>query len=287
MQKINIIGTASGLGAEDQGTGDGPVALRASTLCEQYLASHKSWYWETLLSPAAGDDNNLILKDLFYNLGTEVKHSVAAGEAFVVLGGDHSVAIGTWSGVACERRQQGDVGLLWLDAHLDGHTPETSPSQNLHGMPVACLLGHGSPLYTALFDHNAKIKPEHLCIIGARSYEAGERALLEGLGVRVFYMDEVLERGMSGIYEEALAIVQSAPGGFGISVDVDAIEPQDAPAVGTPVVNGITGLAVLDFLQRFRDCSALLGLEITEFNPHRDVDEITMKLVFDMIAAIY
>lgn len=196
---------------------------------------------------------------------------VAANGAFpLVLGGDHSCAIGTWSGIADAWRGAGRIGLIWIDAHLDSHTPQTSESQAPHGMPLAVLLGHGLPVLTDLFDWRAKLLPQHVVVIGARSYETGEMALLERLGVRVMAIDEVERRGLDTCIAEAIRIVSRGTCGYGVSFDLDAIDPLDVSAVGSPAEQGIGARTAVAALRGFAGDARLLGFELVEYNPERD-----------------
>ncbi|MGI4861135.1 MAG: arginase [Janthinobacterium lividum] len=195
---------------------------------------------------------------------------VANGSFPLVLGGDHSCAIGTWSGIADAWRAAGRIGLIWIDAHLDSHTPQTSPSQAPHGMPLAALLGHGLPALTDLFDWRAKLLPEHVVVIGARSYEAGEAALLERIGVRVMTIDEVARRGLDACVAEAIRIASRGTCGYGVSFDLDAIDPLDVAAVGSPAERGIGAQTAVAALRGFAGDPRLLGFELVEYNPERD-----------------
>jgi arginase len=214
-----------------------------------------------------------------------VERIVSESDLPIVVGGDHTSAIGTWKGVAQALRDRGLMGLLWIDAHMDAHTPETTESGMLHGMPVACLLGYGYPELTAIA-HGAKLDPRCVCLYGVRSFERGEAELLNRLGVRVFFMDEIARRGIPETLCEALAIVTCASAGFGITLDLDAIDPEDAPGVGSPAPNGMRGADLVSALARFCCHPGLAGLEVVEYNPHRDREAATAGLVGDALVAI-
>ena len=198
-----------------------------------------------------------------------------------VIGGDHSIAIGTWSGVA--RALAGPVGLVWIDAHLDSHVPETTPSGAIHGMPLAALFGYGDRRLTSLARATPALEPWHVAIVGARSYETGEFALLKRLGVQIFFMDEVAARGLATVLDEALAIAGTGTAGIGLSVDCDSVDPEDAPGVGTPVPGGVSGGYLVAALRPLAD--ELAAVEVVEFNPRRDRDGRTAALVADLLAA--
>ncbi len=189
--------------------------------------------------------------------------------------------------MAYANRTKGDIGLIWIDAHMDSHTPSTSSSQNIHGMPVAHLLGEGVQRLCQLLDDHPKIKPENIYIIGIRSYEPGEAAFLKRLGVTVVYMDEIKQRGLDIILQEACQHVSLTTCGMGISIDLDAVDPNDAPGVGCPEPDGIQGAALISALQSMQIKRPLLGLEITEYNPVRDQNGKTAKLLVDLIKAVF
>ena len=204
-----------------------------------------------------------------------------------MIGGDHSCAIGTWSAVAHANRLRGDIGLIWIDAHMDSHTYLTSVSQNIHGMPVASLLGEGDQSLSQILDSYPKLKPQNLCIIGLRSYEAGEAALLKRLGVKLFLMDDVRKRNFQTVFLEAWQQVSYTSCGVGLSIDMDGIDPFDAPGVGSPESDGLSGADLVSELTHFFLTHSLLGLEIAEFNPMMDQKGKTAQLLVDLIHATY
>jgi arginase len=211
---------------------------------------------------------------------------VAREGRFAVIGGDHSCAIGTWSGVAHARRTFGPIGLVWIDAHMDSHTPETSHSGALHGMPLACLLGRGEARLTQLMTRSPKLVAAHTCVVGARSFEPEEAALLDELGVRVIARSELKTLALRDAIGEAVAIAASAPGGFGITIDLDVIDPVDAPGVGSPEPGGIPAQQLIDALAPIRHHPALLGVEIAEYNPFRDRGDKTADLVIHLMSTL-
>jgi arginase len=202
---------------------------------------------------------------------------------FCVVAGDHSSAIGTWSGVYDAIHQQGDLGLIWIDAHMDAHTPETSPSGNIHGMPLACLLGYGYKNLISILQNAPKLKPENICLIGVRSFEEGEENLLKNLGVKVYFMDEVQSRGFKSVMQEATHHVKKNTAKFGVTIDIDAIDPIEAPGVDVPEPNGIRINELREGFQEIINDKKLLGVEIVEFDPHLDINQQTEKLVVSLI----
>src|SRR5215471_17311613 len=203
---VHIVGAASGRGARNSGCEAGPEALRRSVLSTRLWRAGLNPVWDSIFCAASGMDNTEAVRSLCSRVAERVC-GIAAGGAFpLVLGGDHSCAIGTWSGVASAIRPRGRLGLIWVDAHMDAHTPATSPSGALHGMPFACLLGHGDPSLVALME-SRPLLAEDVCLVGVRSFEPDEAELLSRLGVRVFSGDEVDRRGLAEVMSEARDIV--------------------------------------------------------------------------------
>jgi arginase len=276
VEKI-YLGYASGIAAGDEACKDGPLVLSSS-------------YPVELLFPKRGKNKYQIVAELCLRLAKKTQRCIKKKQFFTVFGGDHSCAIGTWSGVSHALREEGDIGLIWIDAHLDAHTHRTTPSGNIHGMPVAALLGQGHASLTRLLDRLPKIKPENLCMIGMRSYEKGELDLIKKLKIKVFYQKEVDKKGFEKIFQQAQKSVCKNTIGYGISLDLDGIDPKDAPAVGTPEEKGLPAKTVINtfkkYCQKGKHPQKLLGLEITEFNPHRDIKKRTEKLVHQLLKSV-
>ncbi|KAH7724987.1 Protein T21F4.1 b [Aphelenchoides avenae] len=228
-REVTIVGSANGLCGRIPGCEAAANTIRSSTLMKQCRVP---WKWVQTVQELEADQYDGIpaVATLSKSLAGATKRAVGAGKDLVVIGGDHSCAIGTWSGVAHALTHSGPLGLLWIDAHLDAHTPCTSPTGNIHGMPLAHLLGHGDSRLVNIFGDAPKVRPEHVAILGARSYEKEERELLEKLKVRVFFMDEILRLGLPATLNEGLAIVQNGTHRFGMSIDLDGFREQDAPA---------------------------------------------------------
>jgi arginase len=283
-RKIQIIGVASGGGAKDERCADGPLALRDYGLVSHLQARHTGVAWnDTIHAGTRAGDVVAAVSGVCTRLAQHVKACVGRGDMPVVLGGDHSCAIGTWKGAAQALR--GPLGLIWIDAHMDAHTPLSTPSGALHGMPLACLLGYGDQRLTAI-GGGITLQPQHVCLIGVRSFETGEAALLRRLGVRIYFMPEVARRGLSAVLHEALTIVTSGCAGFGITLDLDALDPHDAPGVGSPVAGGLRGAELAAALPRIATHPALTAIEIAEYNPERDRDCRTARLVTQLLDAM-
>lgn len=281
-----VIGAASGAGAPDPATAEGPDALRRYKTFHDTPLQHVEW--DTILRvPREAQDTPLhAVAALDTQLAAEVERVLHAGHFPLVVGGDHSCAIGTWSGVHHALVDRGPIGLIWIDAHMDSHTFATTPSGKIHGMPLACLLGHGDAAITAIDGAEAKLRPTQVCLIGVRSYEAGEAALLHRLGVRVFDMDEVRRRGLAEVFDEALAIVQDGTAGFGVSVDLDALDPGEEPGVGTPVPGGLRRAELAAALSRLRGDPSFVAMEIVEYNPRRDRGHATADAAGALVDAV-
>jgi len=293
QKTISIFGVASCLGAQDQGCRISPYNLLNSGLIASLHAQGIPAQWQQIMSLDNTRANNLA--GLYQNLAEQVQTAISKNTPFIVIGGDHSCAIGTWSGAALGLQQfdkNAELGLIWVDAHMDAHTPESSPSGALHGMPVACLLGHGEEHYCNIGFPGVKIKPENICLIGIRSYEKEEAELLRLAGVQVYFIEDINQHGVDNIMQQALAHICQRTTGFGISIDLDSIDPIDAPGVGSPEENGILGKDLLPALSKILTCTSLhkskfLGAEITELNPEHDIDQKTQTLVADIIHSIF
>jgi arginase len=284
-----FIGSASGIAAADAGCGHGPIVLQNSILLKNALLQHRIHYeWKSILQ-----SNKLVTENVLtyierhcHSLALEVAKILSANQFFTVFGGDHSCAIGTWSGAQHILSSAGDIGLIWIDAHMDSHTPETSLTGNFHGMPVACLLGYGPLELTQILNTKPKIKPEHLCMIGIRSYEEGEAELLKKLNVKIYFIDEVKERGLTTILKEAQQRVKLGTVGYGVTIDIDSIDPTQAPGTGVSEPNGLDAHALCSALTQLSQDSSLIGLEIVEFDPHLDQNNKTEKIIADILVAI-
>lgn len=281
-----VIGAASGAGAPDPACAEGPDALRHFCVFHDMPMQHVEWD-AILRVPRDAQDTPLhAVTALGERLAAEVEAVLRAGNFPLVVGGDHSCAIGTWSGVHRALADRGPLGLIWIDAHMDSHTFATTPSGQLHGMPLACLLGHGDAALTTIDGAEAKLHPEHVCLIGVRSFEAGEAALLHRLGVRVFGMAEVRRRGLPAVFDEALTIVRQGTAGFGVSVDLDALDPEEEPGVVTPVPGGLRRAELSAALSRLRGDPAFVAMEIAEYNPRRNHKHATANAAGALVDAI-
>lgn len=287
-KSLSLIGYASGVASNDDGCQDGPVVLQQSDILQQLSRYSLQAHWLNVLQPdpKLTADKYSCVADICHRLAENTRRMVENNNLFTVIGGDHSSAIGTWSGVAAACQTQGKIGLIWIDAHLDSHTPDSSESGNIHGMPLACLLGLGDRRLTSIAMPSAKLLPQNVTLIGVRSFEQGELALLQKLEVRIIFQEELAQRGMSAALAEAHKRAMTATVGYGFSIDLDAIDPQDAPGVGKPEPNGIAAASLCEALKIYRNDPALLGVEIAEFNPGRDKNNLTFELIMKIIRSL-
>ncbi|MFB3828710.1 MAG: arginase [Bryobacteraceae bacterium] len=221
-------------------------------------------------------------------LARMVERALAAKQAPVVLGGDHSVAIGTVAGVSHRfRRARKEIGLLWIDAHADMNTPETSPTGNVHGMPLACCIGMGPEALTSLQGYSPMVNPSKVAVVGLRDVDSLEKPHVRESGVQAFTMRDIDERGMSAVMEEALRIVSAGTAGFHLSLDMDVVDPQDAPGVGTPVRGGATYREAHLAMELICDSGHMLSMELVEINPVIDEVNRTADLGVELIMSAF
>ena len=217
-------------------------------------------------------------------LAGEVQNVMRAGEMPIILGGDHSIAMGSLAGIAAVLQEKSEpFGLIWFDAHADMNTPETTPSGNVHGMPLAASLGFGPPELTHLAGFAPKLDPRFCAHIGARDLDLAERDLIKRLGLRCFTMREIDERGMSACIDDAIQIAAQAPGGYAVTFDVDALDPRDAPGSGTVVRGGLTYREAHLALEKIAEAGGMISLEVVEINTALDINNRTAELGVELI----
>jgi arginase len=217
-----------------------------------------------------------------------VMRTLEAGKVPLVLGGDHSVAAGTVAGVAeFYRKQNQKIGLIWIDAHSDMNTPETSPSGNVHGMPLAAIMGLGPNELGNIFNFSPKIHSENCVLVGIRDVDAHEKENIRRAGVEVFTMRDIDERGMRSVMEEALRMAGRGTAGYHVSLDMDWIDPEDAPGVGTPVWGGATYREAHLAMEIISDHGRMLSMEIVEVNPVIDEHNQTADLAVELALSAF
>ena len=290
---IAILGVPLGYGASMAGVDIGPAALRVARLNQRIARLGYSVrdlgdmrLERPQVFPEEGDKLKYVreISAACEQLARDVEAILEAKEFPVVLGGDHSIAIGSFAGVsAYYRKQQQSLGLIWFDAHADMNTPETTPSGNIHGMPLAALLGFGAPELTHVAGFSPKLDPALCAHVGARDIDPGERDLIKKLGMRFFTMREIDERGMRACMDDAIAIASKGTGGYGVTFDVDVLDPGDAPGSGTLVRGGLTYREAHLAMEKIAEHGQMRSLEIVEINTALDVNNKTAELGVELI----
>lgn len=298
-KKIGIIGIPLGFGAGKRGSGLGTRTIRQAKVRGQRLADHivelgyQVHDWEDLDLPRPLENSKEFPK--FLTEMTEsvkkiipaVKNILANDEIPIILGGDHSIALPTFSAIQSHFKFKGEeLGLIWFDAHADMNTPETSPSGNLHGMPLAHLLGFGLEEFINLEGFAPKVNPKYLAHIGARDLDLGEKKLIRELSINCWTMYEIDRYGMNHCIEKAIEVAAQAPGGFAVTFDVDALDPIDAPGSGTLVRGGFSYREAHLALERIAETGKMRSFEIVEVNPMLDRDNRTSELAVELILSV-
>jgi arginase len=281
QRQVELIGAAWGLGGPEPGCAEAPAVLAPLLVEELHRCGVPLQAGPTLGPSRTERRKQLAVSRLCALLASAVADAVKRGRLPCVLGGDHSCAGGTWAGVA--RGVKGALGLVWIDAHMDAHTPRTSHSGRLHGMPLAWLLGQDDdPLYGLA---TGVVEPQHVALVGVRSFEPEERERLERLGVRIFYMEEVQTRGLDAVFADALAIATDGTAAFGITVDLDVVSPEEAPGVGTPVPGGVSGADLTRALAGIGGRSDLAAVELVEYSPRLDPTGRSARVAIEILRA--
>lgn len=296
-ETIHILGVPVDLGAGRRGVDMGPSALRIAGVRERLtrlgyeVVDLGDLSVRIFEAAEEGDPSARFLTeiaDVNRRLAERVRGVLDSGALPLILGGDHSISIGTVAGAsAWARALDEEIGLLWFDAHADMNTPETSPSGNLHGMPLAVALGHGAPELIEIEGFVPKVRPEKTVLIGARTVDPGERRLIRDSALRTFTMREVDEDGIVPVLEEALAIVTEGTAGFWVSWDMDFVDPNYAPGVGTPVRGGVDYREGHLALEIVSDTDGMIGMDCVEANPILDEHNRTGRLGMELILSAF
>ena len=296
-KKIRVIGVPLDLGQSRRGVDMGPSAVRVAGLEARLEALGHVVEDGGNVSVAIaeqkkeGHPHAKYLKEI---TATCVKHAelmiktLESGKVPIVLGGDHSVAAGTVAGVAeFYRRQNQKIGLIWIDAHSDINTPESSPSGNVHGMPLAAIMGLGPPELANVLNFSPKVSPENCVLVGVRDIDAIEKENIRKAGIEVFTMRDIDERGMRTVMEDALRMAGRGTAGYHISLDMDWVDPEDAPGVGTPVRGGATYREAHLAMEIIADDGRMLSFEIVEVNPVIDEHNRTAELAVELTLSAF
>jgi arginase len=292
-EKIRIIGVPMDLGASRRGVDMGPSALRVAGLQsrlkqlgrqvedignvqvrqpeEQHYGEKKAKYLDEIAEACKG-------------LAEIVGKTLDEDFEPLVLGGDHSIAVGTTAGVAAHfHKKSRRIGVIWLDAHGDMNTPDSSPSGNVHGMPLASIMGYGPPELTDLAGITPMVEPRSVALVGIRDLDSKERRLMKDTGVHVFTMRDIDERGMREVMAEALRFTTDDTAGVAVSLDMDFVDPTDAPGVGTPVRGGVTYREAHLALEMIADSKSMVSFELVEINPVIDEHNTTALLGVELV----
>jgi len=292
-EKIRIIGVPMDLGQSRRGVDMGPSALRVAGLQtklkqlnrqvedmgnipvnqpeEQHYGERRAKYLKEIAETCTG-------------LAETVRKALEGDETPLVLGGDHSIAAGTVAGVASYfKKKQKGIGVLWLDAHGDMNTPDSSPSGNVHGMPLASIMGYGPAELTDLAGSKPMVEPGNVSLVGIRDLDSKERRLMKDIGVHVFTMRDIDERGMRQVMTEAMRFAGDDTAGIAVSLDMDFVDPSDAPGVGTPVRGGVTYREAHLAMEMIADSRAAVSFELVEINPIIDLHNKTAILGVELL----
>jgi arginase len=303
-RSISLIGVPMDLGTHLRGVDMGPSAIRISGLTERLrelglrvndlgnltvphasVASQKN-------QPARRGETPMPfappISKVCRELARVVEQTLDRGDTPLVLGGDHSIAMGTLGGVArYARRHKKKYGMIWVDAHGDCNTPRTSPSGNIHGMPMAAALGHGAHLLTHIAGVSPMVDARNTVLIGARDLDRGERENIKRFGIHVFTMREIDEQGVSHCMREALSIACDNTDGFHLSFDIDSLDPSVAPGVGTPVSGGLTIREAHLIMELVADQKQMISCELVEVNPALDHRNTTANLARELLLSAF
>lgn len=294
MKNVSIIGVPMDLVQTRRGVDMGPSAIRYAGVVERiesigYVVEDEG---NIEIAPAERVHNDVktnlknltAVADASERLASKVDHVITNGNFPLVLGGDHSIAIGTLAGVS---KHYENLGVIWYDAHGDLNTADTSPSGNIHGMPLAASLGIGHPTLINIFGYMPKIKPENVVIIGARSLDEGERALIKEIGIKVYTMHEVDRLGMAHVMEETIAYLKDKTDGVHLSLDLDGLDPHDAPGVGTPVIGGISYRESHLAMEMLAESNVITSAEFVEVNPILDERNKTATVAVALMGSLF
>lgn len=296
-QNVRIIGVPLDLGSDRRGVDMGPSALRVAGLNARLralgLCVEDAGNLPTAIAEmhSEGPENAKYINYVAQSCRMQeewIEKALEQGFTPVVVGGDHSIAVGTVAGVSSFYRKQGKkVGLIWLDAHADMNTPETTPSGNVHGMPLAACLGMGASELTEIAGFKPKVLPENTALIGIRDVDTDERENVRKSGVRAFTMRDIDERGLRAVMMEAIEAACLDTVGFCVTVDMDFLDPEEAPGVGTPVEGGATYREAHLAMELIADTGRMLALELVEVNPVIDERNQTALLAVELAMSAF
>lgn len=284
--KIAIIGVPVDLGADRRGVDMGASAIRYAGLTDGLSAighavadlGNVDVPIPESLAPGASTAKYLEpITEVAEGVAARVAEAVASGCLPLVLGGDHSASLGSISGITRERR----VGVIWMDAHGDFNTPESSPSGNVHGMVLAAIAGRGDPRMVNVDGRAPKVEPRNIALIGTRELDAGERDMLRDCGVHVFTMHDIDRVGLPSVVDLAINAVSTQVDGIHLSLDLDVVDPLQAPGVGTPVPGGLTFRETHLAMESVSSSGLIVSMDVVEVNPILDTHNETARLAVE------
>ena len=296
MASLALLGVPLDLGASRRGVEMGPSAVRLAQLAQRLERLGHDVVdtgdvpipTRETLGVGRGIEFLPTITGICTDIAARTADIVRGGRIPLVLGGDHSLAAGSIAGVATALAERGDrLGVIWLDAHADLNTPESTLSGNVHGMPVAHLLGHGDRGMASIASPGPAVRPEHLVIIGARDLDQAERTHAREYGVTIYTMRDIDERGLRTILAEAIAQVSAGTTGLHVSLDLDFVDPRDAPGVGTPVRGGVTYREAHLAMETLWDSGRVVSLDLVEVNPVLDSYNQTAELAVELMASAF
>jgi arginase len=293
MRKLSIIGMPMDLGQMRRGVDMGPSAIRYAGINERLKPLFDKIHDmgdipigrpEVVIDKESNLRNLDLVSEKSTLLAEKVDEVIQSGSFPLVLGGDHSIAIGTLAGVS---KHYKNLGVIWYDAHGDLNTAETSPSGNIHGMPLAVSLGIGHRSLTDIGGYSPKVKPENVVIIGARSLDEGEKILIKEKGIKVYTMHEIDRLGMAQVMEETIAYLKERTDGVHLSLDLDGLDPNDAPGVGTPVMGGISYRESHLAMEMLEEARIITSAEFVEVNPILDEKNKTARAAVELMGSLF
>lgn len=290
-RSIVVIGAPSDLGANIRGSNMGPASIRIADLKKKIeqqgfevtdIGDLQVPIREALHADVRNEKYLGPIHDICVELAEKTERAMERGAIPITLGGEHSIAIGSVSGILrhFEKKKQ-EMGLIWVDAHADVNTPESSPSGNIHGMPLAVLLGRGHPSLLAISPK--KLRPQNTALIGIRNIDDEEKKILRESGIKYYTMRDIDEKGMFNVMREAIEHAANGTAGIHVSFDIDGIDPRYAPGVSTPVSGGLTLREAHLCLEMISESGKLCSMDLVELNPINDTNGQTASLVVDLI----
>ncbi|HYW70326.1 MAG TPA: arginase [Pyrinomonadaceae bacterium] len=293
VKQVAILGVPLSYGQSKGGVHLGPAAIRVAGLAQRlaelgYEVDDRGDLPIERSHSLPGFDEKLKylteIHDACERLAAQTEQIADAGELPITIGGDHSIAIGSLAGIVKSFRKRDErLGLIYLDAHADMNTPETTPSGNIHGMPLAALLGYGAPELVNVGGFAPKFDSRLCAHVGGRDLDPGERELIKKLGMKFFTMREIDERGLAACMDEAIGIASQGSGGFAVTFDVDVLDPGDAPGSGTLVRGGLSYREAHLAMEKIAEAGGLRSLEVVEINTALDVNNRTAELGVELI----